>query len=202
MDPKPGKKRRTANQAGTANGVAEIKELITQMESFIKEADALASMQTRRVETIKETLKAVANRIGAQLKEKDEAIRSKESRLKEMEETFAARIRQMEVAPEARDAAEVEDSEQEKLSRESPDAVKEKPGLTLRELEGKLLGGPGGLKELLQDSNRHGDTDPGNKKEFPTQSGSATPEKQVKRIVGQDQKKLRLASLLGPIKKG
>lgn len=202
MDPKPGKKSKGANHPAGGNGIAEIKELITQMESFIKEGDALASMQIRRVEAMKETLKTVANRLGGQLKEKDETIRSKESRLKEMEETFAARIRQMEVAPEAGDAAEVEDSEQEKLSRESPDAVREKPGLILGELEGKLAGGPGGLKELLQDSNKHGDTDQGNKREFPAQNGSAKPEKQVKRIVGQDQKKLRLASLLGPSKKG
>jgi chromosome segregation ATPase len=216
MDSKPGKKGKSGNHPGVSgNGMAEIKELITQMESFIKEGDALASMQIRRVEAMKETLKTVANRLGGQLKEKDETIRSMESKRKEMEETLSAQIHDLEkqiserpapiadhapieTAPKD-DAAEIEVDRAE-LIGERPEAPKERSGTTLRELEGRLLGGPGGLKDLIQDIKRR-ETEPRSKGETPAPEGLVKPEKQVKRAFGQDQNKLRLSSLLGPIKK-
>lgn len=221
MDPKPGKKSKSGNHPGVSgNGMAEIKELITQMESFIKEGDALASMQIRRVEAMKETLKSLSNRLGAQLKEKDETIRNMESKRKETEETLTGQIRELEKQVNERaaqvtektpqgDAAEVDTPEfdpldvevdRAELTGERAETPKERNGLTLRELEGKFLGGPGGLKELIHDIKR-GETESKSKVDAREPGGNLKSEKQVKRVVGQDHNKLRLSSLLGPIKK-
>lgn len=99
------KRRRGSGSAGLpANGFTEIKDLITQMESFIKEAEALATMEIRRIDAIKESLKASAARLAALFREKDEILSTRERATKEIEDSLAARIRELEKALQEKDA--------------------------------------------------------------------------------------------------
>jgi hypothetical protein len=90
------KKRGSASAALPANGFAEMKDLITQMESFIKEAEALATMEIRRIDEIKESLKASAARLAALFRQKDEILSTRERATKELEDSLAVRIRELE----------------------------------------------------------------------------------------------------------
>lgn len=94
------KKRANGNPGTSVNGIAEVEDLLNQLESFIKEAEALATMEIRRMEQMKEALKAGLVRVGAQFKdqfkEEEELLRSKNAALREMEQSFTAKIHDLE----------------------------------------------------------------------------------------------------------
>ncbi|MBI2360081.1 MAG: hypothetical protein HYV04_14500 [Deltaproteobacteria bacterium] len=91
------KKRRTGgNVAVPANGFTEMKDVISQMESFITEAEALATMEIRRIEEIKESVKASLARLAALFREREEILLTKERTTKELEENLFGKIRELE----------------------------------------------------------------------------------------------------------
>jgi hypothetical protein len=92
----PKKRRGVGNAAVPANGFTEIKDVISQMESFIKEAEALATMEIRRIDEIKESLKASVARLSTLFREKEEIRLTREKAAKEFEETFSTKIRDLE----------------------------------------------------------------------------------------------------------
>lgn len=92
----PKRRRGLSNGAAPANGFSEIKDVINQMESFIKEAEALAAMEIRRMDEIKESLKTTVARLSALFRENEEIRLTREKAAKELEETFSARIRDLE----------------------------------------------------------------------------------------------------------
>jgi len=92
----PKKRRGVGNAAVPANGFTAIKDVISQMESFIKEAEALATMEIRRIDEIKESLKASVARLSTLFREKEEIRLTREKAAKEFEETFSTKIRDLE----------------------------------------------------------------------------------------------------------
>lgn len=78
------------------NEVNEMKDRVTRIESFIKQAAALAAIETRRVDDIRQGLETTLATFEAQLKEKDESLLKKESDLKEKEATLTAKVSDLE----------------------------------------------------------------------------------------------------------
>lgn len=79
-----------------ATRVAEVKEGIIQMESFMNEAAALASAEASRIDEIGESLEAEVARLETEIKEKDVLLREKDSALAELEGRLMAQIGDME----------------------------------------------------------------------------------------------------------
>lgn len=78
------------------NEVTEMKDRIARMDSFIKQAAALAGMEIRRVEEIKNGFEATLAALDAQLKEKDETLAKKDASVKDAESGLGGKIRDLE----------------------------------------------------------------------------------------------------------
>lgn len=76
--------------------VAEMKEGILQMGSFMNEAAALAATEVRRIDEIRENLEATVARLEAEIGEKEELLREKESALIELGNKSLGQISDME----------------------------------------------------------------------------------------------------------
>lgn len=90
------RKRKDGAPGMIATRVAEVKEGIIQMESFMNEAAALASAEMRRIDEIGGSLEAEVARLETEIKEKDGLLREKESALAELEGRLMAQIGDME----------------------------------------------------------------------------------------------------------
>jgi hypothetical protein len=207
------KKRRTAgNVALPANGFTEMKDVIIQMESFIKEAEALAAMEIRRIEQIKESLKASLARLAALFREREEILLTKERTTKELEENLFGKIRELEqqvgekeLLLQTREATlkamEVKSAPPTAPPRgtTSPPA---RSAPSIRELEEELL-------ERPQAGNREGETRISAEQagsEMEPKGGKPTVRELDTRAAKPDKheaetKSSRLLSLLGPIKR-
>ena len=92
------KKKDGAPEAAGAR-VAEMKEGIRQMESFMKEAAAMAVSEMRRIDEITANLGETVARLAdleIHLGEKERMLGQKEASLKELEESWAVQIRHLE----------------------------------------------------------------------------------------------------------
>lgn len=96
------KKKDGAPEAGGVR-VAEMKEGIRQMESFMKEAAAMAASEMRCIDEIAANLGETVARLEAGIRERDEMLREKDSALQELEGKLTGRIREMESQLEERE---------------------------------------------------------------------------------------------------
>jgi vacuolar-type H+-ATPase subunit I/STV1 len=183
------KKRANGNPGTTVNGIAEVKDLLTQFESYIKEAEALAAMEIRRIEEIKEALKAGLARLGTQIKEKEELIRSRDTALREMEETFTAKIHDLENKLREKEALlTVRDTSEKNFDYEMDAA--NMPGEPHFTLGDRAAAPVRNLERWLRQGIQAG-----------RQGGEETRNSQERGPVGQEQKSSRLGSLLAPTKR-
>lgn len=206
------RKRGGANGAPSANELTEMKEVLTQMESFIKEAEALAAMEIRRIEEIQESLKATMTRLAAQFKEKEEVLRAREKVAREMEENFAATVRELEKRLTEKEAlleshkTDLEKAQVKSGPTDLPPKVEvpqaSESAASIRELEERLL-------RSIHSAKREGDSEVGVERvggATETKSGRA-PVRELETKPGKvnnreaDQNSSRLVSLLGPIKR-
>jgi chromosome segregation ATPase len=72
--------------------VAEMKDRLTQMGTFINQAAALAAAEASRVEEMQRNFEATVSTLEARLGEKEEALYQKDSELRELQENVTARI--------------------------------------------------------------------------------------------------------------
>lgn len=206
------RKRGSANAVAPANGLTEMKDVITQMESFIKEAEALAAMEIRRIEEIKESLKTTVTRLAAQFKEKEEVLRARDKVARELEENFSAKVRDLEKRLTEKEAlleshkAALAEAE----AKSAPSGSGSKAGIpqysesspSIRELEEGLL-------RRAQAAKREEESEVGVERSGSTTEtkGSRAPLRELETRLGKidkkdpDQNSLRLVSLLGPIKR-
>lgn len=89
------KQKGGAPQAGGAR-VAEMKEGIRQIESFMKEAAAIAASEMHRIDEIAANLGETVARLEAEIREKEEMLGQREASLKELQERLSAQIRNLE----------------------------------------------------------------------------------------------------------
>ncbi|MBI2997747.1 MAG: hypothetical protein HYY46_04725 [Deltaproteobacteria bacterium] len=205
----PKKRRGVGNAAVPANGFTEIKDVISQMESFIKEAEALATMEIRRIDEIKESLKASAARLSTLFREKEEIRLTREKAAKELEETFSTKIRDLErqvketeTLLEAREERPAESESKPAPSSFAPKTAAAQSEPSIRELEEGLLQRTYALR-------RDGETQGGSER-YATESevrsgGPAVRELEMRAGKGDQHepelKSSRLVSLLAPIKR-
>ncbi len=90
------KKKKGGAPEAVGAGVAEMKEGIRQMESFMKEAAAMAASEMRRIDEITANLGETVARLEAGIREKEEMLGQKEASLKELQERLSAQIRNLE----------------------------------------------------------------------------------------------------------
>lgn len=90
------KKKKGAAPEAVGARVAEMKEGIRQMESFMKEAAAMAASEMRRIDEITGNLGETVARLEAGIRERDELLREKDSALQELEGKLTGRIREIE----------------------------------------------------------------------------------------------------------
>ncbi|MBI2089186.1 MAG: hypothetical protein HYT78_10645 [Deltaproteobacteria bacterium] len=206
----PKKKRGSGTAGFPGNGFTEMKDVITQMESFIKEAEALAAMEIRRIEDIKEALKGAVTRLAALFREKEELLLTKEKTTKEIEENLFAKIRELEQQlgekemllqsrVEALKAINVRPAPLTAPLKGTPSPLLER---TIRDLEEELLEEPqvgrqGGETEVSE-QRAEGAMEP--------KGGKPTVRELDTRAAKTDKheaetKSSRLVSLLGPIKR-
>jgi len=136
------------------NEISEMKERLVRIDSFIKQALALAAIESRRGDEIKRNFEAAVASLEDRLRGTEEALTAKGPDLKEAEESLTARIQELESRLEekerlleARDAEpaalEPEDAENrvavlEAQLQEKESALKEMEN-SLAELEEGLL---------------------------------------------------------------
>lgn len=89
------KKRKDGAPGMIATRVAEVKEGIIQMESFMNEAAALASAEAGRIDEIRGSLEAEVARLEMEIKQREGLLREKESALAELEGKLMTQIRDM-----------------------------------------------------------------------------------------------------------
>lgn len=209
------KRQKVSSTDLIASQVAEMKDGITQIESFIKEAAVLAETEVRRVEEIKDSLEAAVARLEAELREKEEMLRKKDSVLKELEEGLTTQIRDLEnqVRKEV-ELLETRDAEMKDL-KSKLDAFRvpaerlftlgEEKAIPLRDLEKELGRGIDLSKESEErgkDFEEGTTADPKIKViDQSMRDVVVKPGRIAKRQAGQKQKNSRLVSLLGPVKK-
>lgn len=110
------RKRKDGAPGMIATRVAEVKEGILQMESFMNEAAALASAEARRIDEIRGNLEAEVARREVEIKQREGLLGEKESALAELEGRLMAQIGDMEDRLAKKDellesrAAELEES--------------------------------------------------------------------------------------------
>ena len=84
------------NSRLTIDEVAEMKDRIGRIESFIKQAATLTSIEARRAEEFHQKFEATVTQLENQIKEKQELLRQKDSLLKNLEEDLNRRTREFE----------------------------------------------------------------------------------------------------------
>lgn len=90
------KKQKSAPSTPIAARMAEMKDGILQMESFIKEAAALAETEGRRIEEIKNGFEEAVVRLQDELRTREEALLTKDSVLEDMERSLTSQIGDLE----------------------------------------------------------------------------------------------------------
>lgn len=83
--------------------VAEMKEGILQIESFMKEATELAAGEIGRLDGIREALQSTAAGLEAELRAKEAMLRRKDSVREEMEKELTAQVHELQVQLRTRD---------------------------------------------------------------------------------------------------
>lgn len=90
------KKKKGGAPEAVGAGVAEMKEGIRQIESFMKEAAAMAASEMQRIDEITANLGETVARLEAGIREKEEMLGQREASLKELQERLSAQIRNLE----------------------------------------------------------------------------------------------------------
>ena len=104
MANKSSRKRQKKETVGeVATRVSEMKEGISQMESFMKEAAALAAAEVRRIDGIRGNLEGTLACLEAELREKEEMLQQRNAALEDLEKGFMARAQDMEILIQRRD---------------------------------------------------------------------------------------------------
>ena len=104
MANKSSKKRQKKETEGeVATRVSEMREGISQMESFMKEAAALAAAEVQRIGEIRGNLEETLACREAELREKEAMLRQRDSALEELEREFMGRAQDMEILIQKRD---------------------------------------------------------------------------------------------------
>ena len=84
------------NSRLTIDEVAEMKDRIGRIESFIKQAATLTSIEARRAEEFKRKFEATVTQLENQVKEKEELLQQKDSLVKGMEEDLNRKTHEFE----------------------------------------------------------------------------------------------------------
>lgn len=84
------------NSRLTVDEVAEMKDRISRIESFIKQAATLASIEARRAEEFKQKFEATVAQLENQVREKEELLQQKDSLLKNLDEELDRRTHEFE----------------------------------------------------------------------------------------------------------
>ena len=84
------------SSAAVLEQVAEMGARIERIESFIRQAGTLVSLEARRVNEIRHVLKETVEKFEEHLKEKAEILLQKETAIRQMDENLSARIRELE----------------------------------------------------------------------------------------------------------
>lgn len=87
----------------TLNQVTKMKDRLTRIESFVKQAATLMAIETKRVEEFKQSFQATVAALEAQLKEKEEIIQRTEFTLKDLEENLSSKTHALENQLEERE---------------------------------------------------------------------------------------------------
>lgn len=208
------KKRASGNPATTVSAISEVKDLLTQFESFIKEAEALAAMEIRRIDEMKEALKTALVHVGAQFKEKEELLRSRDAAMREMEETLTAKIRDLENSlREKEPLLRAHDASQKDLDFKIDAAntpgerhftLGEQAAASMRNLEQGLRQGTQAGRSIGEETQNSQERAPAGPEtqaiDRALREAGAKPG-MTKRPQGEEQKSSRLRSLLAPIKR-
>ena len=97
------KRQKKETEGEVATRVSEMKEGISQMESFMKEAAALAAAEVQRIGEIRENLEETLACLKAELREKEEMLQQRNAALEDLEKGFMARAQDMEILIQRRD---------------------------------------------------------------------------------------------------
>ena len=97
------KRQKKETEGEVATRVSEMKEGISQMESFMKEAAALAAAEVQRIGEIRENLEETLACLKAELREKEEMLQQRNAALEDLEKGFIARAQDMEILIQRRD---------------------------------------------------------------------------------------------------
>jgi len=97
------KRQKKETEGEVATRVSEMKEGISQMESFMKEAAALAAAEVQRIDEIRGNLEETLACLEAELREKEEMLQQRDSALEELEREFMGRAQDMEILLQRRD---------------------------------------------------------------------------------------------------
>ena len=104
MANKPARKRQKRESEGeVVTRASETKEGISRMESFLKEAAALAAAEVQRIDQIRGNLEETLACLEAELREKEEMLEQRDSGLGELEREFMGRAQDMEILIQKRD---------------------------------------------------------------------------------------------------
>ncbi|MEK7229062.1 MAG: hypothetical protein AAB154_03355 [Candidatus Binatota bacterium] len=97
------KRQKKETEGEVATRVSEMKEGISQMESFMKEAAALAAAEVERIDEIRGNLEGTLACLEAELREKEEMLQQRNAALEDLEKGFMARAQDMEILIQRRD---------------------------------------------------------------------------------------------------
>ena len=97
------KRQKKETEGEVATRVSEMKEGISQMESFMKEAAALAAAEVQRIDEIRGNLEGTLACLEAELREKEEMLQQRDSAIEELEREFMGRAQDMEILIQRRD---------------------------------------------------------------------------------------------------
>lgn len=117
----------------TASGdnPAQLKERLNRIESFVKQAAALAAGEARKAEETRQCLEAKAASLEALAEEKQAILEEKESAMRELEERLNSRIRDLE--------SRLREKEQNLVQRETElNGLKTKDEETKNSADGKI----------------------------------------------------------------
>lgn len=80
----------------TDDKLMQMKERLTRIDSFVKQAAALVTTETRRADGVRQSLEAEVASLEDELEEKEAMLQEKDSALRELEERLNGRIRDLE----------------------------------------------------------------------------------------------------------
>lgn len=80
----------------TGDRLTQLKERVSRIDSFVKQAAALVTTETRRTDEIRRSLEDEVSSLETELEEKEATLQKKDSALRELEERLNARIRDLE----------------------------------------------------------------------------------------------------------